>query len=119
MRWMVPLVWLGCSGKTEDSSAGSEFSESADPYMNILSPTNGEFIDEGQEVLLEAEGRLGTGELGDLTDVVWASDDGVYTVEGNALVVTDLHAGLYTLNASGVVDGQAVSAAVEVAVYAQ
>lgn len=111
-------VLVACGGKDGDSGSGGTTVPST-PYMNILSPTPGEFLDEGQEVLLEAEGRTGEGALSPLSEVTWTSDDGVYAVDGNALSVTDLPAGVYALVAEGTVEGQVVSDSVEVVVYAR
>ena len=118
-RWLIPVLALACGGNAKDSGAGSGASGFGVPYMNILSPTSGQFIDEGEAVLLEAEGRLGDGSPSDLSAVTWTSDDGLFTVEGNGRLVDDLHPGVYALEVEGSVAGQAVAGRVEVAVYAQ
>ena len=86
--------------------------------MNVLSPTPGEFIDEGDSVTLLAEGRLGNGAAAELSDVAWVSDDGVFAVSGNDVAVTDLHPGAYALQVVGIVAGEGVTAEVDVVVYA-
>ena len=118
-RWLIPLLAMACGGKSEDSGAGEGASGTGAPYINILSPSSGQFIDEGEEVLLEAEGRLGDGSPSELSGVTWTSDDGLFAVEGNGLLVDDLHPGVYALELEGSVAGQAVTGLVEVAVYAQ
>ena len=112
--WMTLAVGIGCSGSTkdEDSSAPST------PYLSILSPTPGQFVDEGTEVLLEAEGRSGTGALADLSEVVWTASEVDWTTAGNPVTVNDLPAGLYELVVTGLLDGTEVSSAVDLAVYA-
>ena len=114
---LVCLV-VGCSGKSNDS-AGSGAAVEAGPYINVLSPISGQFLDVGDEVRLEAEGRLGDHRSAELTEVVWTSDDGLYQVEGNGLLVDDLHAGLYALEVQGLIEGQPVTASVDVVVYAR
>jgi len=117
--WIVLAAGLVACGGKDGDSAGAGDGVVADPYMNILSPTPGQYVDEGEEVLLSAEGRTGLGELTELSDLVWESDDGVFRVEGNDVLVTDLHPGVYALLTEGVVAGQAVSGSVDVVVYAQ
>jgi hypothetical protein len=111
------LFLMACGGKDGDSSSWSE-AASLDPYMNILSPTPGEYIDEGASVTLEAEGRLGDGAPAEVSEVSWVSDDGLYAVTGNPTVVDDLHPGVYALVATGTVAGRVVSQTVDVVVYA-
>jgi len=111
------LFFMACGGKDGDSSSGGG-AASLEPYMNILSPTPGEYLDEGVAVTLEAEGRQGDGAPAEVSDVSWASDDGLYTATGNPTVVDDLHPGVYALVATGTVSGRAVSETVDVVVYA-
>ena len=117
-RWiLVAALLVGCGGKEADSaSAGGA---AGTPYINILAPTPGEFIDEGQEVLLSAEGRTGSGALTSISDVLWTSEDEIFEASGNDVSVTNLHPGAYELWVEGSVEGQTVMAAVEVVVYAQ
>ena len=119
-RWMalmVAAVGLGCSGKDGDSGGAVSPGDTA-PYMNILSPSGGQFIDEGSPVLLEVEGRDSAGAGVPIPDVVWTAEEVSWSVEGNALTVTDLPAGLYDIAVIGVVTGVELSDSVEVAVYA-
>lgn len=118
-RWIPLCVWLvACGGKGGDSAGGGTVVAAA-PYMNILSPTPGEYLDVGDAVTLEAEGRVGDGSLAAVEAVTWSSDDGVFTAEGNPVTVTELHGGVYALAAEGVVNGEPVSASVDVVVYAR
>jgi hypothetical protein len=110
---------MACGGKSGDSGSDGGTSGTGAPYINILSPSSGQFIDEGDEVLLEAEGRLGDGRPSELSGLTWSSDDGVFAVEGNGLLVVDLHPGVYALELEGTVAGLMVADRVEVAVYAQ
>jgi len=119
-RWTALLgvaLGLGCGGKDGDSG-GPDGTVPLAPYMNILSPSAGQFIDEGDDVLLEVEGRDGAGALVDATDVAWSASEVGWGTSGNAVTVNDLPAGLYDLSVTAVVEGVDVSASVEVAVYA-
>jgi hypothetical protein len=110
---MALAVGVGCGGSKDDDT-----SVLSAPYMNILSPTPGEFIDEGVEVVFEAEGRAGSGALAELSEVVWTASEVDWTATGNPITVNDLPAGLYELLVTGLVEGTDVSSAVDLAVYA-
>ena len=114
-RWLALGLLVACGGKSDDSAGGA--AGTGTPYLNVLSPTSGEYLDEGQDVLLEAEGRRGDGAPAELSSVTWTSDDGLFSVEGNGLVVNNLHPGYYVLEVRGTIEGQDVSDAVEVVVY--
>ncbi|HCH66363.1 MAG TPA: hypothetical protein DFR83_26400 [Deltaproteobacteria bacterium] len=116
-RWWIVGLVVACGGKDTDSASASS-SEGA-PYITVLSPFSGQFIDEGAEVLLEAEGRMGDGRAAELSGLTWTSDDGLYFVEGNGIVVTDLHLGAYFLELEGTVAGEVVTDAVEVVVFSE
>ena len=53
-RWLALGLLVACGGKSDDSAGGA--AGTGTPYLNVLSPTSGEYLDEGQDVLLEAEG---------------------------------------------------------------
>ncbi len=108
------LGLLGCGDKEEDTAS---VVVQGSPYLNVLAPMDGAFLDEGQAVQLLVEGRHGDGSAADIVDVVWSGDAG-WSAEGNDIEVSDLPAGLYDLQVVGVVDGEAVAGAVEIAVYA-
>ena len=114
-RWLALGLLVACGGKNDDSAASA--AGTGTPYLNVLSPTSGEFLDEGQDVLLEAEGRRGDGAPAELSSVTWTSTDGLFAVEGNGLVVNNLHPGIYALEVRGTIEGQDVSDVVDVAVY--
>ena len=119
-RWTALLMvaaGVGCSGKDEDSGNAAGPGGGA-PYMNILSPSGGQFIDEGDPVLLEVEGRDSAGTEVPISEVVWSAEEVSWSAQGNAITVTDLPAGLYDIAVSGLVIGVEVTDVVEVAVYA-
>jgi len=115
-RWMCVVALCGaCGGKEGDSGSAVV----APPYMNILSPTPGEYVDEGAEVRLLAEGRLGSHAEAPIADVIWFTADGAFETSGNDVLVNSLHPGVLDLVAEGVVDGVSVTESIEVVVYAQ
>ena len=115
--WWVVCLLVACKSKTTDSASGG--ASAAAPYISILSPFDGQFIDEGEEVLLDAEGRLGDGSPAELSGLTWTSDDGLFFAEGSGVVVTDLHPGDYFLELEGTVAGEVVTDAVNVVVYSE
>ena len=114
-RWLALGLLVACGGKNDDSAAGA--AGTGAPYLKVLSPTSGEFLDEGRDVLLEAEGRRGDGAPAELSSVTWTSTDGLFSVEGNGVVVNNLHPGNYALEVRGTIEGQEASDVVDVLVY--
>lgn len=106
---------MGCGGKEGDSSGS--VSASGEPYVNIVSPSPGAFLDEGVEVSLEAEGRRVDGSPAELEDASWTTDAG-FSATGNPVVTAELPAGVQNLTVTGSVEGTAVSATIEVSVFA-
>jgi hypothetical protein len=107
---MIPLLFTGCGDKADDSAA------TGTPTLTITAPSDGAWLDEGEETTLSAVGRDAAGDVIDLSDLAWSTGD--WAVEGNDLVVTDLPAGNHLLEAQVLIGGEVVSDSVDITVFA-
>lgn len=117
-RWLI-LGLMACDPTEKDSGT-----EEGSPYVRILSPMDGAYLDEGVATLLEAEGRAGDGSPLDFEEPPrWVLlEDGAaqgWEAQGERIEVDDLPAGIWELKVETSLDGEPVSAQVGLVVYAR
>lgn len=113
------LGLLACDATEKDSG-----SEEGSPYVRILSPMDGAYLDEGVATLLEAEARAGDGSLLAFEEQPrWVLlEDGEaqgWDAQGERLEVDDLPAGIWELKVETSLEGEPVGAQVGLVVYAR
>jgi hypothetical protein len=108
---LVGLLAIACGDKGAGDSGAQVVT------LSIASPDDGAFLDEGRDVLLDVEARDQTGAEVYVTDVAWSADGG-WSAAGDEITVSDLPVGEYALRATAVYAGEALSASIDVYVFA-
>ena len=107
-----------CGDKDGDSGGPVAGGGSGAPRLEIVSPRSGDFYDQGDTVLLDADARGADGAVVEPGDLRWSLVDGDWSASGDNLDVTDVPPGVWTLQADANVEGQPVQATAELIIYA-
>jgi hypothetical protein len=107
---LVTILSIFSCAEEEEAVVGS-------PYLRLASPEDGAWVDQGDLVRFELQGRTAEHAPVDVHDVRWEADG--WSADG-AVVETDaLPAGILDLQVSGTVEGQSLSMDFELTVWAR